>query len=245
MVEQLRMDLCGKSDKQNSQDVCVLQNFKFIDLFAGIGGFHQALSNLGCKCVLASEIDEWAIKSYKENYGIDAANDVTKIKSEDIPEFDVLCGGFPCQAFSKAGSQKGFKDETKGTLFFEIARILEARKPKFILLENVRNLVSHDKGNTWRVIRTTLEDLGYVLADNPIIMSPHQLGVPQLRERVYILGIHKSLGVKHLNFNLPNMDKNTINLYETGILEEKVDEKYNISPDEERLLECWDEFIKA
>ena len=239
------MDLCGKSDKQNSQDVCVLQNFKFIDLFAGIGGFHQALSNLGCKCVLASEIDEWAIKSYKENYGIDAANDVTKIKSEDIPEFDVLCGGFPCQAFSKAGSQKGFKDETKGTLFFEIARILEARKPKFILLENVRNLVSHDKGNTWRVIRTTLEDLGYVLADNPIIMSPHQLGVPQLRERVYILGIHKSLGVKHLNFNLPNMDKNTINLYETGILEEKVDEKYNISPDEERLLECWDEFYQG
>lgn len=245
MAEQLRIDLCGESDKQNLQDVCVLQNFKFIDLFAGIGGFHQALSNLGCECVLASEIDEWAIKSYKENYGIDAANDVTKIKSEDIPEFDVLCGGFPCQAFSKAGSQKGFKDETKGTLFFEIARILEARKPKFILLENVRNLVSHDKGNTWRVIKTTLEDLGYILADNPIIMSPHQLGVPQLRERVYILGIHKSLGVKHLNFKLPNMDKNTINLYETGILEEKVDEKYNISPDEERLLECWDEFYQG
>ncbi len=243
MEEQLRIDL--SADNNEVKQECVLQNFKFIDLFAGIGGFHQALSNLGCECVLASEIDEWAIKSYKENYGIDSGNDVTKIKCEDIPEFDVLCGGFPCQAFSKAGSQKGFKDETKGTLFFEIARILEARKPKYILLENVRNLVSHDKGNTWKVIRKTLEDLDYVLADAPIIMSPHQLGVPQLRERVYILGIHKSLGVKHLNFNIPNMDKNTINLYETGILEEEVDEKYNISPEEERLLQCWDEFYQG
>ena len=113
------------------------KEFAFIDLFSGIGGFHQALTNIGGKCVLASEIDKYAIESYQENYGIDSAHDITKIKDEEVPPHDVLCGGFPCQAFSKAGRQLGFADQTKGTLFFQVARLLNATQPKFVILENV------------------------------------------------------------------------------------------------------------
>ena len=216
--------------------------FTFIDLFAGIGGFHQAMSNIGGECVLASEIDKFAIESYMTNYGIDSAHDITTIKDEDVPDHDVLCGGFPCQAFSKAGHQLGFADKTKGTLFFEVARLLNAKKPKFVILENVRNLVSHDKGNTWKVIRETLTDLGYVLTEKPIIMSPHQLGVPQLRERVYILGIHESMGINALNIEIPNRDKSTMDIYGAGIIDENPDPKYFIDEYEERVLNCWDEF---
>jgi DNA (cytosine-5)-methyltransferase 1 len=218
-----------------------MSEFKFIDLFAGIGGFHQAMTNLGGECVLASEIDQYAISTYMDNYGIDSANDVTKIKSDDVPAYDVLCAGFPCQAFSKAGQQKGFEDEIKGTLFFEVARLLKETTPKYIVLENVRNLISHDHGNTWRVIKKTLQELGYILTDKPIIMSPSQLGIPQLRERVYILGIHKSSGVKELNIELPQFD-GTMDIYNAGILEDSVDSKYNISEYEEKVLTCWDEF---
>lgn len=216
--------------------------FKFIDLFSGIGGFHQAMSNIGGECVLASEIDKHAIETYQRNYGIDSGHDVTKIKDGDLPEFEVLCGGFPCQAFSKAGRQEGFRNKTKGTLFFEVARLINASHPKFIFLENVRNLVAHDHGNTWRVIRETLTELGYVLTDEPIIMSPHQLGVPQLRERVYILGIHESLGINHLSIDIPHRDKSTLNIYDAGIIDEHPDPKYNISKYEETVLNCWDEF---
>ena len=216
--------------------------FRFIDLFSGIGGFHQAMANLGGKCVLASEIDKYAIETYLKNYGIDSGRDINQIADEDVPEHDVLCGGFPCQAFSKAGSQKGFADETKGTLFFQVARILRHSQPKFVFLENVRNLVAHDGGNTWRVIKRTLEDLGYILSDEPIIMSPHQLGVPQLRERVYIVGIHRSLGIVHLNFNIPKRSKSSLNVYSSGIIDENPDPKYKISDYEESVINCWDEF---
>ena len=222
-----------------------MKKFKFIDLFSGIGGFHQAMTHLGGECVLASEIDKWAIETYQINYGIDSAHDITKIKDNEVPDHDVLCGGFPCQAFSKAGHQLGFEDKTKGTLFFEIARLLKAKQPKYIILENVRNLVSHDNGNTWKVIKETLNDLGYVLTEQPIIMSPHQLGVPQLRERVYILGVHKSLGINQLNIQTPSRDKNSLNIYEAGIIDENPDPKYFISDYEEMVLNAWDEFHKG
>ena len=219
--------------------------FTFIDLFSGIGGFHQAMSDLGGKCVLAAEIDPFAIETYTKNYNINSANDITKINTDQIPDHQVLCAGFPCQAFSKAGRQQGFADQTKGTLFFQIVRILKEKQPKFIILENVRNLVSHDKGNTWKVIKRSLTELGYVLSDTPIIMSPHQLGVPQLRERVYILGIHKSLGVNHLNFTVPSNKKQDINIYNSGIIDENADPKYNISEYEETVLNCWNEFYQG
>ena len=220
-----------------------MNNFKFIDLFAGIGGFHQAMTNLGGECVLASEIDEYAIQTYKENYGIDSAHDITKISNEEIPYHDVLCGGFPCQAFSKAGKRMGFADETKGTLFFQITRILEHSKPKFILLENVRNLLSHDQGNTIHVIKGALNELGYNI--KIIMMSPHQLGIPQLRERVHILGIRKDLYDGELEINVPQRAKSSVNIYDANIIEENAPAKYNISEHEEKVLTCWDEFYKG
>ncbi len=223
-----------------------MKNFKFIDLFAGIGGFHQAMENLGGECVFASEIDSYAIESYKENYGIDSAHDITKTRVEDIPKHDVLCAGFPCQPFSKAGERMGFEDKTKGTLFFEICRILKYHKTPYIILENVRNLASHDNGKTWNTIKESLQELGYVIPEEPIIISPHQLGIPQLRERVVIIGAHKSTGIKQIKIELPNEDKANINFLNSGIIEEsKVDKKYYISAHEEKVLKCWDEFIKG
>lgn len=219
------------------------KGFKFIDLFSGIGGFHQAMEDLGGKCVLASEIDPYAIETYKINYNMDSNKDINEISNDEIPEHEVLCAGFPCQTFSKAGKQKGFKDKTKGTLFFQIARILEHSKPSYIILENVRNLMTHDHKNTWRIISETLDELGYNV--KPVIMSPHQLGVPQLRERVYILGVRKDIYSGELNFEFPESDKMTLNAYEAGIFDEKVDPKYDISKHQEKVIECWNEFYNG
>lgn len=220
--------------------------FTFIDLFAGIGGFHQALSLLGGKCVFASEIDDAAIATYKTNFNMDVQYDITKLRVEDIPPHDVLSAGFPCQPFSKAGDQLGFLDKTKGTLFFEIERILRYHKPKYILLENVRNLVSHNGGDTWNTIKTILTDIGYIIPSEPIIISPHQLGIPQLRERVVIPGIYKSEDITNLNISVPKVDKNKLSIYTTGVLQEgTVDKKYYITEHEEKVLMCWDEFIKG
>lgn len=223
-----------------------MKKFKFIDLFAGIGGFHQAMEQLGGECVFASEIDKYAIDTYYKNYGINADYDIREVKEEEIPKHDVLCAGFPCQSFSKAGKQLGFKDETKGTLFFEIERILKYHKTKYIILENVRNLVSHDSGNTWKIIYQHLKDIGYRLTPKPIILSPHQLGIPQLRERVVILGIYdpdnKDNDLDICFENLKTKDQNTI---EDIIINKRVEEKYYISDKEEYILNAWDEFYKG
>ena len=225
-----------------------MNKFKFIDLFSGIGGFHQAMENLGGECVFASEIDQYAIETYKENYGMDSGVNIREVQVEDIPRHEVLCAGFPCQAFSKAGFQMGFEDKTKGTLFFEIVRILKHHQTPYIILENVRNLVSHDNGKTWSVIRDSLKELGYIITETPVIISPHQIGVPQLRERVVILGVHKSLGVNinEIIVDVPNGNKEELNFLEAGILEEQeVEAKYYISKEEQRVLNCWDEFIQG
>ncbi len=221
-----------------------MKKFKFIDLFAGIGGFHLAMEQLGGKCVFASEIDKFCIERYKENYGIDADYDITKINPEDVPEHDVLCGGFPCQTFSKAGKQKGF-DETRGTLFFYIEKILIAKKPKYIILENVRNLVSHDNGNTWKVIKKHLQSCGYRLTEYPLIISPHQIGVPQLRERVVILGIYDPENVdKYLNIELGKLKEKNDNSIDDILETDNYEKKYKITKQEERVLSAWDEFYK-
>lgn len=221
-----------------------MKKFKFIDLFAGIGGFHQAMVQLGGQCVYASEIDKFCIERYKENYNIDADHDITKINPEEVPDHDVLCGGFPCQSFSKAGKQKGF-EETRGTLFFYIEKILQAKKPKYIVLENVRNLVSHDNGNTWKVIRQHIIDCGYRITENPIIISPHQLGIPQLRERVVILGVYDPDNTdKYLNIDLGTMKDKKDNSIELILESNNNEDKYKISKQEERVLSAWDEFYK-
>ena len=219
--------------------------FKFIDLFCGIGGFHQAMDSLGGECVFASDIDEDCRKTYKANYGITPAGDITKIDAASIPTHDVLCGGFPCQAFSKAGNRLGFDDPTKGTLFFDICRIIEYHHPKYVLLENVRNLASHDHGNTWKIIHDKLDNLGYNLLPNPVIFSPHYVGIPQHRERVYIMCIRKDIGeVQPFSFTKEQMVPCSIN----SILQDENEisnlDEYQISSDMESLINLWNEFIQ-
>lgn len=216
-----------------------------IDLFCGIGGFHQALSSMGAKCVFACDIDAECRKTYELNYGIKPGSDITKIKAEEIPSHDILCAGFPCQAFSKAGKRLGFDDETKGTLFFDVCRILEYHRPKYALLENVRNLATHDRGNTWKVIHGKLHSLGYDLLPEPVIFSPHYIGIPQHRERVYIMCIRNDVGhIAPFHFKSSESIPCTIE----SILQDDSEipniEDYQISPDMEKLIDLWNEFLQ-
>lgn len=169
----------------------------FIDLFAGIGGFHQALSRFGAKCVFASEWDKNAAQTYSANYGIEPFGDITQIAEQDIPPHDILCGGFPCQAFSISGKQQGFND-TRGTLFFEIARIVAYHQPKVLFLENVKNFIKHDNGNTLKVVLNTLDELGYNVFYQ--VLNASHFGLPQNRERVYLVCFRKDLGIDSFQF---------------------------------------------
>lgn len=166
---------------------------KFLDLFAGIGGFRMGLESFGHECVGFCEIDKFARKSYKAIYNTEGEielHDITKVTDEEWRKFrgtvDIICGGFPCQAFSVAGKRKGFLDETRGTLFFEVARATKEIKPSLLFLENVKGLLSHDKGRTFRTILSTLNELGYDAEWQ--ILNSKDYGVPQNRERVYIIG---------------------------------------------------------
>lgn len=220
------------------------KSFKFIDLFCGIGGFHQALSQMGGECVFASDSDKECQLTYFENYGIEPVGDITKIDVKSIPKFDVLCAGFPCQSFSKAGNRKGIED-ARGTLFFDILRIAKYHKPSHMILENVRNLAGHDKGRTWNIIHENLINLGYSVSENPIIFSPHLIGIPQHRERVFILCKRSDLGeVPKFNYE-PHQnficDLNTI-------LEGDNDidlDKYGLKKDTISLIELWNDFIQG
>lgn len=178
--------------------------FTFIDLFAGIGGFRIAFQNLGGKCVYSSEFDAKAQESYLANYGEMPFGDITKESTKSyIPkEFDILCGGFPCQAFSLAGHRLGFKDETRGTLFFEIEDILRKHQPKAFFLENVKGLAIHDRGRTLKTILEHLDDAGYDVVP-PQILNAMDYGVPQHRERIYIIGFRKDLGINVADFHYP------------------------------------------
>ena len=170
--------------------------FKFIDLFAGIGGFHAAMSGFGGKCVYAVEIDEEAASVYERNWGVSALGDITADTTDEtmnVPDHDVLCAGFPCQPFSKSGAQRGM-EETRGTLYWNILNIIRVRKPALVLLENVRNLAGPRHRHEWQVIIETLRDEGYVVSDIPAVFSPHLLppergGRPQIRERVFIVAV--------------------------------------------------------
>ena len=166
---------------------------RFIDLFCGIGGFHQALARLGMDCVFACDKDEACRRSYERNYNLAPAADILSVDLESIPDFDVLCAGFPCQPFSKAGHRLGFGDD-RGNLFFAICRVAEIKKPSYMILENVRNLASHDGGNTWRVIRDSIRNLGYQTYEDPLILNALNFGVPQNRERVIILCKRNEIG---------------------------------------------------
>lgn len=186
-----------------------LNEYSFIDLFAGIGGFHIALSSFGAKCVFSSEWDDEAQQVYENNFGIKPFGDITKIDEKMIPSHDILCGGFPCQAFSISGKQRGFED-TRGTLFFDISRIISFHKPKVVFLENVKNLAKHDKGKTLNTIVRTLENLGYDV--NFKVLNASDYGLPQNRERIFIVCFRKDLNIK--NFLYPKPIKGKTSLYD-------------------------------
>ncbi len=204
--------------------------FKFIDLFAGVGGFRMALQNLGGSCVFSSEWNKHAQTTYEKNYGELPDGDITLVETKiRIPQsFDILCGGFPCQAFSIAGYQKGFQ-ETRGTLFFDIADIAKKHQPRVIFLENVKNLLTHDKGNTFQVIKNTLKELGYAVYFK-VLNSMTHANVPQNRERIFIVAFNEALIPNHAEFQFPEaipLTKTIHDFLET----EKVDQKYYYQPD--------------
>lgn len=159
------------------------KQFTFIDLFAGLGGIRLGFENVGCKCVFSSEWDKDAQKSYEANFGEIPRGDITQIASSEIPTFDILCAGFPCQPFSIIGDKEGFRHETQGTLFFEIERILREKKPRAFMLENVRNLTAHNKGRTFRIILEHLENLGYFT--HFVVLNALDLVIKKLRIHLY------------------------------------------------------------
>lgn len=179
-----------------------LRNWTFIDLFSGIGGFHYALKSFGAKCVLASEIDKKAAKQYLINHEILPEGDIIDLKTKDIPEYDILCAGFPCQPFSVSGKQKGFSDP-RGTLFFEIIRIIEDTRPKVILLENVKNILTHNNGQTLKTILFELERNNYTVHYETLNSS--NFGLPQNRERVYFVAFNKEY-YENPNFEFPRLN---------------------------------------
>lgn len=173
------------------------EQFTFIDLFAGVGGIRLGFQKEKGKCVFTSEWNPKSATTYRVNFGEVPHGDITQIEAKDIPDFDVLLGGFPCQAFSNAGKKLGFED-TRGTLFFDVARILDEKKPSSFLLENVKGLLSHDKGNTFKVIKETLEGIGYIVFHKVLISR--DFGVPQNRQRIIIVGFLKSNFPKDFDF---------------------------------------------
>ncbi|GAB6611218.1 MULTISPECIES: DNA (cytosine-5-)-methyltransferase [Bacillus cereus group] len=200
-------------------------HFTMIDLFAGIGGIRLAFQKQGGLSVFASEWDKFAAKTYKMNYGHAPEGDITQIPTDEIPEHNILLAGFPCQPFSQAGLKKGFED-TRGTLFFDIARILETKKPQAFLLENVKQLRGHNKGKTLEtILRVLREDLNYTV-DYKVLRAA-DFGIPQNRERIYIVGFYNPLGGKDIPFDFPNPTGKPTKVGD--ILEKKVDEKYTIS----------------
>lgn len=220
------------------------KQYTFIDLFAGLGGFHLALESLGCKCVFASELKEDLQSLYEKNFGIKPFGDITKVDIEkDIPPHDILCAGFPCQPFSQAGKRQGFDDEKmRGSMFGYICEVLKKHNPKFIILENVSNLIGHDGGNTWRVIEENLDKLEYDI--DKAILSPHEYNIPQHRKRIYIVGRRREGQIKKFNFSFrkdPIMNEGTTI---HSLIDEK-DTNYIPLKDSTRIqLDLWSEFIK-
>jgi len=212
---------------------------KFVDLFCGIGGFHSALSELGHECVFSCDSDKDAASIYERNFGISAHKDIRDCRN--LPDFDILCAGFPCQPFSKSGSQEGFEDETRGTLFHEIIRIVRESAPKILFLENVPNLEGHDGGNTYAVIKQSIEKEGYRFWSD--ILSPHTFGTPQIRKRLYMVGI-KDEYCKLQGFNFPNGSKSKTDVRSLLDKKSSVLKKYYLTEGDIEILNHWNYYIQ-
>ena len=177
-----------------------LKGYTFIDLFAGLGGFRISLESLGAKCVYSNEWDIPAQEVYAANFGDVPEGDITKVDAQSVPDHDILCAGFPCQAFSISGKQRGFED-SRGTLFFDVARIVREKQPKVVFLENVKNFATHDQGRTLQVVQATMEELGYNF--NYKVLNAVDYGVPQKRERIYMVCFRKDLAVTSFKYPKP------------------------------------------
>lgn len=220
-------------DDKNKEKDNQAGRFTFIDLFAGIGGMRLAFESCKGRCVFSSEWDRYCQKTYFDNFGILPYGDITKINEKDIPDHDILVAGFPCQPFSIAGVSKknslgratGFLDKTQGTLFFDVVRIINEKRPRAFILENVKNLRSHDKGNTWRIIKEALEELDYEVFSEVL---DGQMYTPQHRERVFIVGFDRERYGNNIKFNFTlDTPKNAPKVRD--ILETAVDKKYTLS----------------
>lgn len=237
--------------------------FKFVDLFAGIGGFHAALGAMGGKCVYASEWDEDSARIYERNWNLKPDGDITLSANDEvmnIPDHDVLVGGFPCQPFSKSGKQLGM-EETRGTLFWNIAKIIEVRKPSIVLLENVRNIAGPRHIHEWEVIIKTLRDLGYRVSTKPMVVSPHLIrpefgGRPQVRDRVFIAATRIPKGIPNfkIDVDIPNLEPvmkdwnpQEWNLGKDLPLEKITKSDYKksltLSESEQQWIEAWNDFV--
>lgn len=212
---------------------------KYIDLFCGIGGFHQALSAMGCKCVLACDKDKYCRQVYTMNYNMPVFEDVKKLNPDEMPDFDIICGGFPCQAFSNAGNKKTFDDE-RGLLFDEIMRIAKVKKPRFMFLENVKHILKVGNGQVIQYILSQLDKHGYKV--QYFNMSPHEYGIPQQRERVYFVCVRKDIYTSPVSLMYPKTDDIKFN----DFLDKKQDipEKYFLKGDILNTLNVWEEMIK-
>jgi DNA (cytosine-5)-methyltransferase 1 len=210
---------------------------KFVDLFAGLGGFHVALSQLGHRCVFACEIDETLRSLYRRNFGLEALGDIREIEARTIPSHDILCAGFPCQPFSKAGDQQGLQCPRWGGLFENVLTILRHHQPKYVILENVPNLARHASGKTWQGMEASLETLGYKVKDHRY--SPHQFGIPQIRDRIYIVGSLSGLS----GFEWPSTEKagdpDIRSLLSTNPANAR-----KLSPVDVDCLDVWQDFIR-
>lgn len=192
-------------EKEQTKLAVKPRTLRFIDLFAGIGGTRLAFESAGMRCVFSSEWDPFAQQTYEANFGEKPNGDITKVDPASIPLFDVLVGGFPCQPFSSIGKRQGFEHKTQGTLFFDVAQILKQKTPAAVLLENVKGLVNHDKGRTWRVIQETLNELGYSV--HSAVLDAANYGVPQHRERIYIVGFRSESAFNRFDFPKPRRTK--------------------------------------
>ena len=221
-----------------------LENKKFIDLFCGLGGFRLALESYGAKCVFSSDIDKYVSETYEENFGTNPISDITKIDEKDIPSHDILCAGFPCQAFSISGKQRGFED-TRGTLFRDVVRIAKYHQPELLLLENVKNLQKHDNGKTFNVIKENIEKIGYNMYFK--VLNASNYGVPQARERIYMVCIRKDLDNKNYKFPLPLKETKCVNdilLNDDNKTKKYIIHKPYILKEEEQQLKMFDVYTK-
>lgn len=212
-----------------------MHRFKFVDLFAGLGGFHVALEKLGGECVFAAEWQTHLQNLYFENFGLRPEGDIREVEPTSVPDHDVLCAGFPCQPFSKAGEQLGFECTRQGDLFFNVAAIIKAKTPRYFILENVPNLLKHDSGRTFERIKAILIELGYEVESRRL--SPHQFGIPQVRERVYIVGSRASLS----GFVWPEPISHSTSI--RSVLEKRPADAKPITPQVEKCLDVWNDFL--